>query len=213
MNQKLKAIASFIDKKDIVLDTCCDHAYLAIYLKKNKLCKNVFASDINIHALEGARKNIKQANVDIQTYLSDGFLTISNDEIDTVVIAGVGTSTVLHILDSTPEKISKFIISSNNQHEELRKELYQRKLYIEKERVVFEKNKVYVIMLVTKEKQQENRLSLKYGKSYDQEYYQYLLTKEQEVLNRIPKRKIKKRLKHLKNTWDLKVLIKRSEEH
>lgn len=34
MNQKLKAIASFVSKDDTVLDTCCDHAYLAIYLKK-----------------------------------------------------------------------------------------------------------------------------------------------------------------------------------
>ena len=209
MNQKLKAIASFIDKKDVVLDTCCDHAYLAIYLKKNKLCKNVFASDINIHALEGARKNIKQANVDIQTYLSDGFLTISNDEIDTVVIAGVGTSTVLHILDSTPEKISKFIISSNNHQEELRKELYQRKLYIEKEIVVFEKNKVYVIMLVTKEKQQENRLSLKYGKSNNKEYFKYLLGKEKEVLEKIPKNKIFMRFHCYFNIKELKWLIKR----
>ena len=68
-------------------------------------------------------------------------------------------------------------------------------------------------MLVTKNYQKENRLSLKYGRSNDKKYLSYLLKKEQEVLNRIPKRKIKKRLKHLKNTWDLRKLIKRSEEH
>ena len=113
MNQKLKAIASLIDKKDIVLDTCCDHAYLAIYLKKNKLCKDVFASDINIHALEQAKKNILASGLIIPTYLSDGFLDITNESINTVVIAGVGASTVLHILDGAPKRISKFIISSN----------------------------------------------------------------------------------------------------
>lgn len=209
MNQKLKAIASLIDKKDVVLDTCCDHAYLAIYLKKNKLCKSVYASDINIHALEQAKKNIQRSGLTIPTYLSDGFLDISNDKIDTAVIAGVGTSTVLHILDGAPKKISKFIISSNNHQEELRKELFQRKLYIQKEIVVFEKSKYYVILLVTKDKVRENRLSLKYGKSYNQEYYQYLLTKEQEVLKKIPKSKIYMRFKCYLNTKELKHIIKR----
>ena len=61
--------------------------------------------------------------------------------------------------------------------------------------------------------QKENRLSLKYGRSNNKEYLTYLLEKEQEVLKHIPKSKLKKRLKHLKNIWDLKVLIKRSEEH
>ena len=36
INLKLKTIASFIEKEDVVLDTCCDHAYLAIYLKQEQ---------------------------------------------------------------------------------------------------------------------------------------------------------------------------------
>ena len=51
INKKLKAIASFINTQDTVVDIGCDHAYLAIYLKENKLCKNVYASDINENAL------------------------------------------------------------------------------------------------------------------------------------------------------------------
>ena len=39
LNKKLKTIASLIDKNDTVLDIGCDHAYLAIYLKQNNLCK------------------------------------------------------------------------------------------------------------------------------------------------------------------------------
>ena len=55
INKKLKAIASFINKHDTVIDIGCDHAYLAIYLKENKLCKNVYASDINQNALNIAK--------------------------------------------------------------------------------------------------------------------------------------------------------------
>ena len=59
LNKKLKTIASLINKNDTVLDIGCDHAYLAIYLKQNNLCKDVYASDINSNALKQANKNIK----------------------------------------------------------------------------------------------------------------------------------------------------------
>ena len=117
INLKLKTIASFVSPEDIVIDTCCDHAYLAIYLKQNHLCKEVYASDINIHALEVARKNITSSKLNITTYLSDGFKSINNHDIDTTVIAGVGGNTVLDIIDSAPQSIKKYIISSNNNWE------------------------------------------------------------------------------------------------
>ena len=213
INKKLKAIASFINTQDTVVDIGCDHAYLAIYLKENKLCKNVYASDINENALNIAKHNIKEHNLDIETILSDGFKSIHNTNIDTAVISGMGTNSILDIIRYAPQNINKYILCSHNNLDILRKKLYEHKLYIESEIAIYEHKKYYVIMLVTKNYQKENRLSLKYGRSNDKEYLSYLLKKEQEVLNRIPKRKIKKRLKHLKNTWDLKVLIKRSEEH
>lgn len=213
INKKLKAIASFINTQDTVVDIGCDHAYLAIYLKENKLCKNVYASDINENALNIAKHNIKEHNLDIETILSDGFKSIHNTSIDTAVISGMGTNSILDIIRYAPQNINKYILCSHNNLDILRKKLYEHKLYIESEIAIYEHKKYYVIMLVTKNYQKENRLSLKYGRSNDKEYLSYLLKKEQEVLNRIPKRKIKKRLKHLKNTWDLKVLIKRSEEH
>lgn len=213
INKKLNAIASFINTQDTVVDIGCDHAYLAIYLKENKLCKNVYASDINQNALNIAKHNIKEHNLDIETILSDGFKSIHNTSIDTAVISGMGTNSILDIIRYAPQNINKYILCSHNNLDILRKKLYEHKLYIESEIAIYEHKKYYVIMLVTKNYQKENRLSLKYGRSNDKKYLSYLLKKEQEVLNRIPKRKIKKRLKHLKNTWDLKVLIKRSEEH
>ena len=213
INKKLKAIASFINTQDTVVDIGCDHAYLAIYLKENKLCKNVYASDINENALNIAKHNIKEHNLDIETILSDGFKNIANTNIDTAVISGMGTNSILDIIRYAPQNINKYILCSHNNLDILRKKLYEHKLYIESEIAIYEHKKYYVIMLVTKNYQKENRLSLKYGRSNDKKYLSYLLKKEQEVLNRIPKSKFKKRLKHLKNIWDLKVLIKRSEEH
>ena len=47
---RLKTVASFINQDDKVVDIGCDHAYLSIYLIKNKFCKKVIASDINENA-------------------------------------------------------------------------------------------------------------------------------------------------------------------
>ena len=62
LNKKLIAIASLIEPEDIVIDIGCDHAYLAIYLKKEKLCKEVYASDISENVIKIAIENIKKKN-------------------------------------------------------------------------------------------------------------------------------------------------------
>lgn len=209
INLKLKTIASFIAKEDTVIDTCCDHAYLAIYLKQNNLCKDVYASDINPNALDVAKKNIATSRVNITTYLSDGFKNINNGNIDTAVIAGVGTNTVLDIIDGAPLSIKKYIISSNNNQDELRFSLYQRGLYIQEEKAILDKGKFYVIMLVTKNYIKENKLSFKYGKSNNRDYFLYLIKKEQDVLAKIPRNKFIKRLKHKRNIYRLRKIIEK----
>lgn len=207
LNQKLKTIANLVDKNDTVIDIGCDHAYLAIYLKENNLCKEVYASDISANVLKTAKENIQKSKNNIQVYLSDGFKNINNDKIDTAIISGMGTTTILNIIDNAPKNIIKYIISSNNEHERLRRVMLKKRFYIKKEIVIKEKDKYYPIILFTKEKKKETKLTLKYGKSNNKEYFKYLEDKEKQILNSIPKKHIFKILKHLKNIHYLKKLI------
>lgn len=207
LNLKLKTIAGFVHTSDTVIDIGCDHAYLAIYLKENNLCKEVYASDISPKVLEIAKQNIAKHHLNILTYLSDGFLNIEQKEIDTAIISGMGSKTILNIIATAPKNIQKFIISSNHQYETLRKEMLKRGFYIKNEIVVYENKKYYPIMLFTKEKQKENKLTLKYGKSNNQDYFCYLLEKEKNILKKIPKRKLISRIKHSLNIKNLKTLI------
>lgn len=210
INLKLKTIATLIDKSDTVLDIGCDHGYLAIYLKENKLCKEVYASDINENALNMAINNIKKSNLDIKTYLSDGFKSIINSSIDTAVISGVGASTILSIIDNAPKNVEKYILCSNNNHEELRTKLYKQGLYLKEEVVIKDKNKFYVIELFTKEKEFISKFFLKYGRHNNKEYFSHLIKKEKEILDSIPRKYIVTRLHHKKNIKELKKLIKRN---
>lgn len=207
VNQKLKTIASLVKKEDRVIDVGCDHAYLAIYLKEQKLCQVIYASDISENAVKVAKENIKKSKTDIEVYLSDGFKNIQNKKINTAIISGMGTNTILSILKDAPNSIEKYIISSNNNHEELRTMLLKKGLFLKKELVIEENKKYYPIMLFTKEKEQITKLELKYGKSKNKEYFIYLLEKEKEILKQIGKAKLRARLKHKRKIKELKKLI------
>lgn len=204
MNSKrLLEIVKYIDKDDTVLDVGCDHAYLSIYLKKNNLCKNVIASDISENALNYAKKNISKYKLDINTYVSDGLKDI-NEYYDTVVIAGMGTSTILHILD-TKELPNKLIISSNNEHYRLRKELNKLGYKIINESIIYENNHYYVIMNYIKGSQKLSKKQLKYGISNNKEYYKYLYNKNKELISKV---NLKKKIKLYYELLILKSLIK-----
>ena len=101
LSNRLKAIVKFVDQKDSIVDVGCDHGYLSIYLVENKLVKKVIASDINQNALNSAINNIKKSNLDIETVLSDGIKDVNLKGINTLVISGMGTSTILHILSDS----------------------------------------------------------------------------------------------------------------
>ncbi len=208
MNTKLKALASLVNKDDYVLDMACDHAYLAIYLKKNNLAKEVFASDININALNNAKNNIKKAQLDIPTYLSNGFKNISNNSINTVIIAGVGANTILNIVKETPSNINKYLLSSNNHPELIRKNMLNINFYLNKEIVVKDKDKFYTLMLFTKTYRHLSNLEIKYGLSNNIAYFTSLINDEYNIIKCLPKYKLFLILKHYYNIFNLKKIIK-----
>jgi len=208
LNNKLKAISKLVNKEDVVVDIGCDHAYLAIYLKENEICKEAYASDISENVLKVAKNNIKKSKVDVEVFLSDGFLNIKNNDINTAIISGMGASTIINIIKKAPLHITKYIISSNNEHEELRKFMLKNMFYIKTEIVIKEKDKYYPIMLFTNEKQKESSITLKYGKSNNKEYYKYLENKEKEILKKIPIKHVIVRFKHKINIKALKKIQK-----
>ena len=148
ISERLKTIASLVSQNDTVVDVGCDHGYLAIYLKKNNICKDVISSDINQNALNNAINNFKKYKLDIKTYLSDGFSNIES-YYDTGVIAGVGAQTIMDIIKSekTPNKL---ILASNNDLYKLRCYLNKIGYKIREEKVVYDNKHYYIVMLCIK---------------------------------------------------------------
>ncbi len=204
-SERLNKIVSLVDKNDTVLDVGCDHGYISILLKKNNLCKSVYASDISKNALQFAINNIKKNNLDIKCIVSDGFKNI-NEYFDTAIIAGMGASTIINILNynNLPNKL---ILCSNNDYEKLRRYLNKINYKLEKEIVVKENNHYYIIMEYHIGKEKLNDKVFKYGINYDKEYLNYLIEKNNSFINNLPflkKLKIKKENRIIKDLIEKK---------
>lgn len=213
LSNRLKAIVKFVDKKDCIVDVGCDHGYLSIYLVENKLVKKVIASDINQNALNSAINNIKKSNLDIETVLSDGIKDVNLKGINTLVISGMGTSTILHILsDSSKLKnINKLLLQSNNDHEDLRRNLNKMGYCLEDETYTFDKGKWYVTCKFVKSNKTNNEEVIKYGLLNDKEYNNYLLKYEENIIRRIPWKSFRAKIKAILKYRELKRTISKSK--
>ena len=168
LSNRLKEIASFIPDNVKMVDIGCDHALLDIYLYKNKKNIKIIASDINENALEQAKKNIKKYKLDksIETRLSNGLDNINSDEIDTIVISGMGSHTIVGILRMNQKKlinVGNIIIQSNNHINFLRERILELNYYIDSEKLVKDNNIIYTIISFKKGKKRYNKKEIFFG--------------------------------------------------
>lgn len=101
MNKRLELIYSMISDGRGLIDVGTDHGYLPAALAVNGYSGRLFASDINAMPLEKARETARRcAMVDRITFLlSDGLDACPPEEIDTIVMAGMGGELICTILD------------------------------------------------------------------------------------------------------------------
>ena len=197
LTKRLKTICDLVPNGTNVIDVGCDHALIDIYLTLNKL-NTCIASDINQNALDSAITNIKKYHLEneIKTVISDGLNNIEIPDNNTIIICGMGTNTILNILNNTDyKKINNLIIQSNNDLYLLRKEITKLGFYIEKDIKLKDKNIFYTIIKFKKGNKKYKKYEYLYGINLDnQEYINYELNKNIKILNNLPKKKIIKRL-------------------
>ena len=152
LSQRLETIATLVPIGARVCDIGCDHGYLAIYLRLNNLAKTVIAADLNELPLKRAEANIKKLKADnIDLRLCDGLSGINKNEVDTVIIAGMGGNVIAGIIDRCDFAKSEsltFILQPTTSAEALREFLCLNGFEIMSETMVYENNKLYSVMVV-----------------------------------------------------------------
>ncbi len=214
LSLRLNSLVKYVSENDIICDVGCDHAYLSIYLIKNKLVKKAYISDINEKALQNGINNLKKHNLtsQIEAKVSDGIKDISPD-VNTLIISGMGANTILKILHSEKIKqINKIIIQSNNDYDLLRDNITKNGFYILGEDIVFENNKYYVNICFYKGYERYTPKEIKYGpyiiKNKESiNYLQNLLMLENDIYSQVPRKKIKLKFIHKKEIKNITKII------
>ena len=155
LSKRLQTIANYIEDGNKIIDIGCDHAYLSIYLALNKKNIKVIASDINQNAYNIALNNVKNEKLEniITLRLGNGLEVVTKDEIDTIIISGLGSMTIVGILKNGIDKLANvktIIIQSNTDLYYLRKNITKLNYYIAKEETIKENGQYYTIIVFKK---------------------------------------------------------------
>lgn len=200
LNKRLTTISAFIENNSKVIDVGCDHGLLGIYLYETKDDIKVISSDINELPLKKAHDNlIKYGLLDkIELKLGNGLECLSDDT-DTVIISGMGGLTIIDILQDIKKypNIKKIVVSPNSDFDLTRKMISKLGFKINREVLVKENNKYYLVSeyIVGKEKGSFMFGKLDFRDKVTVEYYRSLYDKNILVLKSIPKRYFFKRMK------------------
>ncbi|MEF9966994.1 MAG: class I SAM-dependent methyltransferase [Longicatena sp.] len=119
LSKRLLAIYQMVEKGSVVADIGCDHGLLSMALVQGKVCDHVVACDLRSGPLLRAKESIARAGLEkqITTLQRDGMNDLPED-VDTIVIAGMGFDTIKGILEQQGNELHKYrrIIIQCNKH-------------------------------------------------------------------------------------------------
>ena len=180
LSKRLKEIANLVEKAKVVFDVGSDHALLPCFLVLNEISPKVYAGDIALGPLNNGIENIKRYGLidRVIPILSDG-LDKAPEDVETVIISGMGYFTIEHILDNCDlNRFDNIIIQSNTDIDKLRQYISDHNYTILDEKVVHDEFYYQIIKINTNYHEKYDDLQIKYGPvlldKMDESYICYL---------------------------------------
>lgn len=167
LQPRLQLLASLIPEGSRLADVGTDHGYVPVYLLQRGLIRGAIASDIGAEPLQHAKNTAAEYEVEgIDFRLCPGLDAIAPEECDTILIAGMGGETIITILENAPwtkRGDHLLLLQPMTKVEMLRKWLADNGYTFTGERLVFDKDHLYPIMLVRGGMQEKLSLAQQYG--------------------------------------------------
>jgi len=153
LTARLKVLTELIEDGTSVVDIGTDHGYLPVYLAQTGSSCRIIASDISAASLEAARKTADKYNVtdSITFRVAQGLDGIDPDDVDTVVIAGMGGETIKSIIEEAPWTKSQnktLILQPQSKIDVLFRFLYDNNYEINKIRYVQDRGKFFTVICI-----------------------------------------------------------------
>jgi len=197
LSKRLHAVASFVTSGYSVADVGTDHGYIPIYLAGRGSPK-IIAMDINAGPLKRAENHIRLQHLEaiIETRISDGLQALGPNEVQSVVLAGMGGALVMKILADSPAvtaSIEEFILQPQSEIAKVRACLREQELVVEAEDMVTEDGKFYPVMYVKHGREKPySRIELSYGRQLIKERHPVLkqfianeINRNEQILNQL----------------------------
>ncbi len=149
LSKRLDVIARSVPVGSNAVDVGADHGYLAIYLKKSGIAKEVIACDINELPLKNAHDNALKYNANIKLCLSDGLEKIDPNFAETIIIAGMGAEVICGIIERAQwlkDSNKTLILQPMNSPEFLREYLAKNGFSETNEQAVEDNGKLYTVI-------------------------------------------------------------------
>lgn len=165
ISERLKCVASLVNKGARVADIGTDHAYLPIYLVQNGISNKVYACDVRKEPLRRAKLHIDEYGLSdkITTQLCDGLKGINKGDVDTVTICGMGGKLMKNILKAGIDKLgdnTQLVLSAQSELRDFRKYLLETGIDIKSEHMLLEDGKYYFIFDCVYNTQDEYHLNV-----------------------------------------------------
>lgn len=205
IGERLECIAKFVPYGAKIIDVGTDHAYLPVYLVKNEIAQKVIASDIVEGPCNAAKNTVRQYGLceNIEVRKGSGLETVTSEEVDVAIIAGMGGTTMISILNESLEiakGLTRIVLQPMNSSSELRQWLIKHRWAIIDEALALENKKIYNIIVVERG---ENRplseiqsivgpIILKSDHFLKQEYLNNLIEKHKYLVTALEKSKVAK---------------------
>lgn len=121
LGTRLDACLSEISESRCMADVGCDHGKLSVAAILSGRTKRSIATDISSPSLKKAKMLAEATGTDVDCRLSNGLTAVKENEVDTVVIAGMGGNTIVQILEDAPFKYKKYVLVPHKHAITLRK--------------------------------------------------------------------------------------------
>lgn len=154
LDKRLQTVAALVRHGSRIVDVGTDHGYLPVYLVNEAICPCAIAADLRPGPLEAARCHVSAAGLAgrIALRLGDGLEPVIPDEVDDIVIAGMGGETIAGILAAAEwvrDTRLRLILQPMTRAEELRRYLLFHGFIIEEERLVVDGRHLYPVLAAT----------------------------------------------------------------
>ena len=189
LSKRLQTVADLVDIGDRVADIGTDHAYLPVNLVVTRTSDFVIASDTAKGPFANAQEVVSenQLNDLIDLRLANGLEAVNpEDEIDTIILAGMGAELIINILSQKNIDNYKLILQANSEVPLLREFLSESNHKIIEEKIIYEQH-FYQIIKAIPGKENLDTTQIKFGPILVKEKNPIFIKYWENELNRLEK--------------------------